>query len=315
MIGSVEQYKQTRMQLKELEREQLYFPSRHDPVELKSRLTELQSSIALYLEQYSPIRTNLQELNIESPAPFSNDTLYNFHNYLRNKGLHLTDESKVYTASIPMDQIAGINQIYGDDATWSDCLNGRWLKRLDRALWELDEDPIYYVDAEPKSGVSFVKVEDKYFVTEGKHRTIVSRFFEHFNPHMFPDSPLKNATVREFYVDREFIEMQRQIEALANQYPELDFKLQHTTDVDDGRFLTIVERNAYNKMGCFTRGQYQSVISALTCPSLREKWHSMQTIRHSNIYDFITYSACLAPYLKKISAIIRIKPSKYKKSR
>lgn len=290
MISNLEQYKSAKISLLDLEREQNFFPSRQDhTVEVE----KLKSEINQFFAQFTPIDTNLRELNLENAAPFSKDIIHNYDTYLAKSGLYLKSECKVYTTSIPMNKIIGIAQMYGDDATWEDCLNGAWLKRINRGLDELNSNPLYYCDSEEKSGVSFFKIEDKYFISQGKHRAVIARFFEHFNPHLFKESPLQNVHVTEFFVDREFLEMKGNIEEIANDFPDLDFQIEHTTSLNDRKFLLIHERRNFGNMECFTRAQYPQLISALIKPSVRDKWLASRMRQDSNIYEFISYSKCL----------------------
>lgn len=289
MTSGIEQYKSNRDSLATLEMEQKYSSSKQDKT---SEIETLRASIDTFLVQFEPIRTNLIDLNTQNPAPFSNDTILNYQSYLKRNDIHLTDKCKNYKASIPMDSIVGTSQPYGGDATWEDCLNGTWLKRINKRLVELRKNPIYYLDDAPKIEMSFIKVEDKYFIDQGKHRTVIAKFFEHFNPHLFPDSPLKNIAITEYFIDFEYQEMKQSIEAIAKRYPLLRFQLEHTTELDDPRFLYIREKRNYGDMACFTRGQYKDVINALTKPSLRDKWISNRAFENSSIYDFISYSQC-----------------------
>ena len=61
------------------------------------------------------IRTNIQALNKQNPAPFSNEIIYNHDTYLRKNGIYLKDSSERYISSIPLVQVVGIDQMYGDD--------------------------------------------------------------------------------------------------------------------------------------------------------------------------------------------------------
>ncbi len=91
------------------------------------------------------IRTNIQALNRENPAPFSDYIIHNYYTYLRKNCIYLNNDSKHYVRAIPLDQVIGIAQGYVDDSTWGQCLEGRWLKRLKRNLTELENNPQYYL--------------------------------------------------------------------------------------------------------------------------------------------------------------------------
>lgn len=239
------------------------------------------------------IRTDIQTLNKQNPAPFSGDIIHNYGTYLRTHELHLKDHADHYLASIPLDQVVGIDQMYGDDATWGECLEGRWLKRLDRSLAELENHPQYYLSEEELHNLSFIKIEDKYFIRAGKHRTIIARFLAHFNPDVFNDrSPFALAKVTEYYIDTEFTSFKERFAAVADHYPSLTFELRHTTNENDLHFLLVKEKEASNKIEAFSRAQAFQVLEALENPSIKAKWQSRHVYRSSNIYSFIPYRTC-----------------------
>ena len=185
------------------------------------------------------MHTNIQELNIASPAPFSNDILINFTKFITDNDIHLKDETFDYRCDIPLNKIVGIDQMYGG-GSWGSCLEGSWLKRLDRGLIELNDNPNYYLSDEPKEGLSFKKVGEYYFITGGKHRTIIARFLAHFNQDVFNGySPLRNVMVTEHFVDEEFYHLRARIERLGDNFPQLTFKVEHYTDEDESGFLKV----------------------------------------------------------------------------
>ena len=239
------------------------------------------------------IKTNIQALNKQNPAPFSNDIIYNYDTYLRKNGIYLKDSSERYMSSIPLDQVVGIDQMYGDDSTWGQCLEGRWLKRLERGLIELENNPQYYLSDCELKNLSFLKIEDKYFISTGKHRTIIARFLAHFNPEVFSGrSPFELAKVTEYFVDTEYASFKKRFDAIADSYPSLTFELQHTTAEEDLRFLLVKEKGHYGKFEAFTRAQAYQVLEALESPSVKDKWYSGKTHYYSSIYSFIPYRTC-----------------------
>ncbi|MCR9306509.1 hypothetical protein [Vibrio diabolicus] len=239
------------------------------------------------------IRTNIQALNKQNPAPFSDDIIYNYGTYLRENDIYLKDDAEHYMASIPLDQVVGIDQMYGDDSTWGQCLEGRWLKRLERRLVELENNPQYYLSEGELQNLSFLKIGDKYFISAGKHRTIIARFLAYFNPEVFRGrSPFELAKVTEYYIDTEYTSFKRRFEAVADNYPSLTFELQHTTAEDDLRFLLVREKGPNGKLEAFTRAQAYQVLEALETPSVKAKWNSGSAYYTSDIYSFIPYRAC-----------------------
>lgn len=243
------------------------------------------------------IRTNIQALNKQNPAPFSNDIIHNYGTYLRNNDIYLKDDREHYVASIPLDQVVGIEQMYGDDSTWGQCIEGRWLKRLKPRLIELEDNPQYYLSEVELPNLSFIKVGSKYFISTGKHRTIIARFLSYFNPEVFSKrSPFEFAKVTEYFIDTEYASFKRRFDAIADNYPSLIFKLQHTTAEDDLHFLLVRENRANGRSEVFTRAQAYQVLDALESPSIKEKWNSASAYYSSNIYSFIPYQTCFKAF-------------------
>lgn len=239
------------------------------------------------------IKTNIQELNEQTPAPFSDDIILNYGTYLKDNDIYLSGRSEQYLSSIPLDRVVGIAQMYGDDATWGQCLKGRWLKRLDRRLKELVDNPNYYLSKGEPEHLSFIKIGDKYFISEGKHRTIIARFFAHFNPELFSErSPFERATVIEYFIDTEYASIRKRLDALAVRYPSLRFELEHTTKQNVRSFLLIEEKHSYGRLEAFNRGQIYHVLDALENPSVSSKWKAGRVGHSSNIYSFIPYATC-----------------------
>ena len=238
------------------------------------------------------IETDLVRLNENDPAPFSGTIIHNYHTYLEANGVYLQNRVELKVESVPVELIVGIDQMYGDDARWGDCLNGTWLKRIKRNLNELYNNPNYYLDDTDKAGMSFIKIENQYFIQSGKHRTVIARFLAHFNPTLFEDSPLKSIPVTEYFIDHEFTEMKVRLLELAKRHPQLEFEVSHTTDNDDLGFLLISEVDHKGAYVSFCRNQYDAVIEGLTQPSLREKWRSQKEWYSTSVYSFISYSQC-----------------------
>lgn len=245
------------------------------------------------------MNTDLLNENNLNPTPFSKDIIFNYHNYLQRNDLYLCAREETKFQSVPLEQVIGIDQMYGDDATWGDCLEGTWLKRIKSNLAELQENPSYYTNEEEKNGLSFIKVEDMYFISTGKHRTIIARFLSHFNPEEFPNSELKNVQVTEYFLDREFIEMKATLTDLAKSYPNLKLEVSHTVDRDDLSFLTVSEKGRFGQFECFSRNQYSDVIEGLTRPTVRKKFNSEKRIYEPSIYSFISYMQCFRTLLNR----------------
>lgn len=152
--------------------------------------------------------------------------------------------------------------MYGD-MTWGQCLNGKGLKRIESNLEHLERNPSYYLSESEKTGLSLKKIGDNYFISTGKHRVILARFLEHFNPDVFNSvSPLRNIDVYEYFLDTEFMDFQREISALEKAFPELYFNLTYGAKSDQ-ICLTIHRINS--NLGCenYTRTEIPSCIYKL----------------------------------------------------
>lgn len=246
------------------------------------------------------IRTDIQALNKQEPAPFSDGIIHNFDTYLRANNIYLKDEKEHFVAPIPLERVIGIDQMYGDDATWGDCLEGRWLKRLTHNLTDLNRNPDYYLSDAEMDGLSFNKVGENYFIRTGKHRTIIAKFLAHFNPEVFSGrSPFQQASVTEYFVDTEFTDLKRRFEEIAKKYPALSFTVQHTTSEGDTSFLMVRELDSSRNFAGFSRSQANEILSALENPSVMSKWKWWHSDYCPNdIYSFIPYSACLKNLFK-----------------
>lgn len=243
--------------------------------------------------------TNIQELNIASPAPFSNDKLINFRKFITDNDIHLKDEIFDSRCDMPMNKIVGIDPMDGV-GSWGSCLEGSWLKRLDRRLKELDDNPNYYLSVEPKEELSFKKVGEYYFITGGKHRTIIARFLAHFNQDVFNGySPLRNVLVTEHFVDEEFYQLRARIERLGDYYPQLTFKVEHYTDEDESGFLKVSSSlsNSSN-YAYYSRSEAHSVINILEKPRLRDKLNASNI--DNCIYKFISLKDLFLSKLEKL---------------
>ncbi|MGF1822749.1 hypothetical protein [Vibrio splendidus] len=238
------------------------------------------------------IVTDLVRLNENAPAPFSETIIHNYHTYLEANGVYLQNRVEQKVEAVPVEQVVGIHQMYGDDANWGDCLQGAWLKRINPNLEQLRSNPEYYLNDTCKAGMSFIKIEDKYFIETGKHRTVIAKFLAYFNPSVFEESPLRSIPVTEYFIDHDFITMKANLLEIANSYPQLQFEIRHTTALDNYSFLTISEVDPKGKYESFSRAQYQDVVEGLTRPSVKGKWRSERNWNESSVYSFINYKDC-----------------------
>lgn len=250
------------------------------------------------------MNTELQILNKQTPAPFSHDTLINYGKYINSNNICLTSGQCYYRGDIPMDKIVGIDQMYGD-GTWGDCLEGTWLKRIAENLDELRSNPGYYLNAQHEY-LSFIKVGEDYFISEGKHRSILARFLAHFNPEIFAGtSPLRNVPITEYFIDTDYLDIKERVDNIAQRYPHLVFKLKHYTSQSEVGFLKVSlkkgELPVSNVYEFYSREEMNHIIDALDNPTLSGKRLSVKPSRNRlSIYDFITYKECLKSEYKNL---------------
>ncbi|MBE8571044.1 hypothetical protein [Vibrio sp. OPT46] len=232
------------------------------------------------------IKTNILELNGLNPAYFTNTELLPLDDYLMDRGIYLFPHIEKRFGSIPLERVVGHSQGY-DAMKWGDCLGGRHLKRIERALMELTENPNYYLDHHVKPGISFTKVEDAYFIEEGKHRTITARFLYHHNQEVFRNtSPLSNVNIHERFIDYEYMGYVYKINMLQKIYPELEFEMTYT-DSNNERCLAVHPTNFNMPSSFFTRGEVEDCIKHLKSPNLLNK------LRSHRLYQHIGTSHCL----------------------
>lgn len=233
------------------------------------------------------LKTQLRELNKITPAPFSNDVIFNYSDYLTSNGIMLLPKYRKKIEDIPLAKVIGIDQMYGD-MKWGDCLDGLHLKRINRNLQELDSNPNYYLSDIEKTGLSLKKIGDEYFINTGKHRVVIARFLEHFNPHYFENiSALRNIEVYEYFVDYDFMDIQASVAELEKEFPELDFSLTYTDKTDEG-CLTIVRTGSYSRAALYTRSEIPDCIEKLRNPNIMHKFRCEKT------HNLLSFKKCLA---------------------
>lgn len=84
------------------------------------------------------------------------------------------------------------------DCTWKELLQGV-LMRVEKNIEALKLNPYYYFDITQKQGMLFFKHKDNYFINTGNNRTVIAKYFFHYN-NMEPI--LKNVYVTEYITRR-----------------------------------------------------------------------------------------------------------------
>jgi len=138
----------------------------------KSKGISLNTDIHLLLKNYSPY--------------FANTTLSFFDKskYRNYKQEYISPEHGV----VCLQSVVGTTHPDYRGKTWLDLLpkdqnqaNQGILKRGWKRLYDLRNNPGYYIDSSPKNHISFYKVGNEYYIADGNHRVIIGRFFLHLN--------------------------------------------------------------------------------------------------------------------------------------
>lgn len=237
----------------------------------------------------SYMKTNLLELHQHQPAPFINEKIANVDDIFRQKGVYVWPETRTLYEDVSTDKIIGHTQIY-DTLSWGEGLEGKHFKRMERNLAELAKNPEYYLEETCKSGVGFTKVEDEYYINVGKHRVIIARFLEHYNPDIFAErGALRNVEVVEHIVDTEFTKLANDLKIIDDQSPHLRFILDYVS-ANDQVCLTAIHGQ---KMQFYTRKEALQFVAAHKSPSLMKKLSG-----HKG-HTFISYQQCFKALFAK----------------
>ncbi|MDN3484373.1 hypothetical protein QL989_03325 [Pseudoalteromonas sp. APC 3224] len=171
------------------------------------------------LVEASCMKTDLLKLTNEISTPFDNSVLVRFDDEYKNL-FFLDKEDELQNEVIPLEKIVGHDQGYGE-LTWKQNLLN--LKRIKSRLNQLIENPHYYLNNIAGDKPSYIKVNDKFFISCGKHRSTIARYFAYFNPELFPSGPqISGAKVTVKYLDEEFNNSVRELKSLLSE-DRLDF--------------------------------------------------------------------------------------------
>lgn len=155
-----------------------------------------------------------------APPVFHQDTLFVYHHW--QNGKYFLDKSESINATdVDVSQVIGHDQGYGC-LSWAEMLYG--LKRIDSNLKELARNPAYYLSSEKKPHWSFLEVDNKIFISSGKHRTTVLRYLAHYNPDHFEAGPIaRGVQLYKRHLDYETIDLVNAINQKIEAFPHLGF--------------------------------------------------------------------------------------------
>lgn len=165
--------------------------------------------------------TNLLDQAIKNPPSFHLNRLCVYQDWINGK--YFLDQSEYIKATnIDVSRVIGHEQGYGE-MSWLEMLHG--LKRIESNLKELARNPTYYLSCEEKPHWSFVEVDDKIFISSGKHRTTVLRYLAHYNPEHFKTGPIaRGVQLFRRHLDYETMDLVNAINQRIEAFPHLSFR-------------------------------------------------------------------------------------------
>ena len=205
----------------------------------------------------------------------------------------LNDDTYNDSCTIDLSKVVGHSQGYGE-MDWSHMLHN--LKRIKKSLAELESNPDYYL-SEEHYGWSFIQVDDKFYISQGKHRTTIARYFLHFNPELFPDGPLiKGAGLTIKNVDHDLTNTITRIRNLLLHPDFLHLGFHVLDDLRGTRRFSISNPYQNRSRWFFRADELEKLVDALNSSSglrrflgvgiqqyLRRYW--WLGINHSDIYE------------------------------
>lgn len=231
------------------------------------------------------IKTNLRELNNISPAPFTNEVIINQFKFLESNQIILTPYYNMSYEDIPIDNIIGHAQGYGE-LPWGASLNN--LPRMNGNLQKLIENPEYYLSGIKKDSMSFNKIGNNYFIEDGKHRAVIARFLKNHNKTLFINSsPLRNVLVFNRIIDYQFMSFEREIKRLSNAYPYLMFDLNYEHENNKECLFINNKDNIWVEPVRYTRGELEECFSIFNNPTIFNK-----ILSNNKTYNLIKIRDC-----------------------
>lgn len=242
------------------------------------------------------IRTNLQELNAANRAPFDRQELVNLQDITRERELVFSSvKPQEARMDVRLSDIVGHDQMY-DALVWGDCLmKGKALKRLERNLEYLKSAPDYYrqllANAE---ALSFVKVEDEFYISTGKHRTVILRYLAHFNPEIFGDDPiLRNVHITEDRViDYDYMSLRNQLTDVTDKMG-ITLHMHYTRRTSDEICATLHSDDFQAGMLSVKRSEIKALVHALERPEWLKKVQGHPFHQHATFLQNTDFASIL----------------------
>lgn len=135
-------------------------------------------------------KTRIEDINLDT-LPFANDILL----YLDDTQISVTGPARF--ASVDLSKVVGTTHIDYAGRSWGqlkpiegtskgDFVNNMKIscQQLKRAIANvrcLESNPEYYFSTCEKDYWSFYEIEGNFYISQGNHRTVIGRFFLHYN--------------------------------------------------------------------------------------------------------------------------------------
>lgn len=161
-------------------------------------------------------RTDLRKLITEEPFEIATQIVKSYQDTEEEIRGFVLD--KFYQKNTDMDvkRVTGSNHPDYINQPWSYLITDG--KRSSIRLDELAKTPEYYLSDIQEEKPNFVKIgQDIFIVGDGNNRTIIAKFFFHFNRDKIDEPLLRNVTLTEYVVDWESLIIKKEIDSLLNE--------------------------------------------------------------------------------------------------
>jgi hypothetical protein len=231
---------------------------------------------------YSNWQLDLRTLASRTPPPFDRKKIYTMEPWNYQLFYEDSEFDNIEGANVNLESMVGHAQAYGE-MDWNKMLFG--LKRTEKSLKLLKNNPEYFLSDSYKSGWSFIEIDGSLFVSQGKHRTGILRYLAHFNPSQFPDGPI----ARGVYLTRRFVDHATMDNLFfINQLlrtPEFShLTLKYVSYNDDKKEFRLINKKAdrysMDRMRSLCRAELPELANELKASTRLKRWLEPGIQRH-----------------------------------
>lgn len=133
------------------------------------------------------MNTDIRKLAADDLPHFHDDVVENMCDIYNPDLRFFRPDKTIESVDVNLNKVVGHAQMY-QPMSWSYML--QHLKRINQCCKDLAENPSYYMKIQEGDKCLFIETEGNYFISAGKHRTTVLKYFAHFNSGIFPDGPI-----------------------------------------------------------------------------------------------------------------------------